>query len=57
MKANNFYEQQLKEKDEKIKSLKTKIENFSQKSREILEENNQLKSKIEKLPENLKAEM
>lgn len=52
-----IYEQQLSEKDEKLKLMKTKIEDLTAKFRELIEENNQLQKKVEKLPEDSKNEM
>ena len=44
------YDERITEKDEKLKLLKRKIEDLTNKFKMILDENNQLHSKLEKLP-------
>lgn len=44
------YDERITDKDEKLKLLKRKIDDLTNKFKMILDENNQLHTKIEKIP-------
>ena len=51
------YDEKLQERDEKIRQLKTKYDELGTKYRDLIEENTNLKNKIETLPSDMKIEM
>lgn len=51
------YESKLRERDDKIKFFKGKLEDLASKFEELLEENTKLRGKLENLPENVQIQM
>lgn len=51
------YDQKLAEKEDKLKLMKIKIDDFTGKFRDLIEENTKLRVQAENMPNDLKIEM